>query len=198
MTNKIRLYSLLFGIASFAAASHAEEIIVNGDFSNGNAAWLGDLGNVGVWDVSPMAGGGNRFAKLGGTNDNSQRVWNNAYFGFVPGTGTFTFDISTDRADVPGFDFLQVKIGSHIIDLIDLGGVSPGWSPVTQKSYDISAYVGHLSNSVEFKVLTDFSAPSTVVIDNVSIQTQPVPEPATLAIIGGGLLGVMRRRKKRC
>lgn len=195
---KLQLKSLVFlaGLSLLASVGYAEEIVENGNFQTGGW-WLGDTSTIKEWNESPMSGGGNRFSILGGTNSDEMKVWNNCYFGFNPGTAFMSFDFTTDQADVAGFDFMVVTIGNTVIDTIDLGGNTPGWSRITTKNYDVSQFAGHLSNSVEFKVLTDFSAPTRVAIDNVSINYQPVPEPATMAVIGLGLVGFARRRRNK-
>ncbi len=137
--------------------------------SSGTATFLaatrtgwGTLGNIGVWNESPLwPEGGNRFVKLDmRVNSDEKRVWNNADFGFVRLEPAPSHSISRPIGPIsPDSTFSRVKIGSTVIDIIDLGGVSPGRTPVTQKSYDISALSATWSNSVEFKVMTDFSTP---------------------------------------
>lgn len=84
---------------------------------------------------------------------------------------------------------------------VDWGGYeSPGWQTFS-KHYDISGITGPIACSIAFGVTTtqDPLFPTGLFVDNVSVEA--VPEPATLLLLGSGLLGMgafgaIRRRKK--
>ncbi len=94
-----------------------------------------------------------------------------------------------------GFDLYEYWGG------VDFGGLeSPGWQHF-HTEYDISAVMSPINCMLAFGVTTteDFFHPTGLFVDNVSVEA--VPEPATLLLLGGGLMGMglfgaARRRKK--
>jgi hypothetical protein len=83
------------------------------------------------------------------------------------------------------------------VDVINLGGVGFGFSGVLLRTVDLSSYVGSGAKLLSFEATTDSSLASSIFLDNVAINTIPIPEPSTLmAIITGAIIVRLRRIKK--
>lgn len=132
--------------------------------------------------------------------------------GFVGSLATLTFKLVYEDEDVVGHDFLYVDFGKDRVMNLDLGAAYVDW--VNQfgvkrqggphfwtldfPSIDLSSYFDGMTKNLTFTVINDATpnSSSSAWIDNVSINAQPVPEPATMAALGLGLAAVVRRRKK--
>jgi hypothetical protein len=90
-----------------------------------------------------------------------------------------------------------VKVGSDVVDVLSLGGSNLGFSGVLNRSVDLSSYVGTGVKTLSFVATTDATLASSVFVDNVSINTIVIPEPATItAMITGAIIVRLRRIKK--
>jgi len=78
------------------------------------------------------------------------------------------------------------------------GGVFQGW---TQHTKDISAFLPGLGKSASLRfnlhVPQSFTGPAAFGLDDVSVNASAVPEPASLALLGLGLLGLGMVRRQR-
>lgn len=106
-----------------------------------------------------------------------------------------TFDLQIYVQDTFNRDFLTVKIGSTVLEAIDLGGSLDGYTGLIAKSYDVSSFMGTGTQVLAFEGRSDFRFNSSGFVDNVSIQATPVPEPATMTALALGLAAIARRRK---
>lgn len=117
----------------------------------------------------------------------------------------FTYDSSS-------FDISWVVVKASDGTAVDrpcgtLGGVSEGGLEDTgwlncSKTYDAATLLPGEDYFLRFTLLTTFdnTLPSWSYLDDVSVAAQPIPEPATLLLMGAGLLGMPlisnRLRKK--
>lgn len=184
------------------------ELVRNGDFSTGTRGQDGWTEASPYTIIDDWADDDSFFstssAYLGGYNGAVDSISQQINFGILPGTATLRFDALFYSEDVPLYDFLGVGLSpfvlSNILVAVDLGDAAGGLNSgqLIKKSYvvDVSSYLGTGVRTLAFEVSTDSSGPSAAFIDNVSIIANPVPEPATMAIMGLGVAAMIRRRRK--
>ncbi len=136
-------------------------------------------------------------AFLGADNDDDVTIFQSIQTdGYL--SATLTFDLYSDGWDFPNpsdpFDFLTVSFGGNLLDTIDLG--NDGEEFYLSPSYDLTPYLNSGSQLLEIRVFNDSSFNTFSIVDNFSIQAQPVPEPATMAALGLGAIALLRRRRK--
>lgn len=205
----MRALSLPLTLAALALATsaHAAELVVNGGFQNGGpdeaTGWtqtgLPLIANNSAWTNGLMP---TRSVGLGGyTNADDSVSQAIATAGY--GSGVLTFDfVWEDLDNNAGNDFFTVSFGGTTLETFDLGatpGNALGNLYRTTKSYDLTPYFDDSTKTLTLRGTTDgssFSA-SSAYVDNVSIQAQPVPEPATLAALGFGVALFARRKARR-
>lgn len=189
----------------FAASSFATELVVNGNFESGDSPWTqsssGSRTLIGNWSGTVVNSNGDfgpptRTAWLGGY-DNAIDIVSQVVTTVNGATATLQFDFYWTNEDIPTFDFFYVMLGDTTIYTQDLGDYDPVTlnGPV-HHSFDVSSLMDGTAKALAFKVTTDGSANSSGFVDNVSLETAVVPEPATLAALGFGAAAIMRRRRK--
>lgn len=186
---------LISTLALFASSTFAVELVTNGDFESGDAPWV----EVGAFDIigdwSGAGGPPTVTAWLGSYNDAADTITQNIST-LDNATGMLSFDFYWVNADIAGYDFFRVYLGGSEVYVRDLGDDEPtdlyGPELVT---IDVSAHMDGTAKDLVFEVLTDESAASGAFVDNISLQAEVVPEPATLAVLGLGVLAMRRRQK---
>jgi hypothetical protein len=123
-------------------------------------------------------------------------------------TATVDFQYLPWSFDAIEFDFVWIGMQHNGgFDLYEYWGgtdfgclQTPGWQ-YFHRAYDISGVMSPINCTIAFGVTTteDIAYPTGLFVDNVSVEV--VPEPATLLLLGGGLMGMgifgAARRRKR-
>ncbi len=187
--------SLLAG-ASFG---YSAQLVYNGDFELVPSGWS-EISALPLLDehyIGSLGLTGNRYAWLAGYSNANDVLSQSVNFGSVSGSGTLNFNYEKLVVESNSFDFLTVKVGSDVVDVITLGGSNLGFSGVLNRSVDLSSYVGTGVKTLSFVATTDATLASSVFVDNVSINTIVIPEPATItAMITGAIIVRLRRINK--
>lgn len=191
-------------IGVLSAPAHAVELVQNGDFEASPAGlnWtLTGIAEVGNYSTLLGPTVPTRVLWLGGVQNaldtGSQAIATAGY-----GTATLSFRLVLEDLDLANSDFFTVSFGSHVLDTIDIGE-TPGDQLenyyVSNRTYDLSPFFDGTPQTLTFGIATDGKAftASSAWIDNVSIDAQPVPEPASLLAFGAGALALLRRRPTR-
>jgi hypothetical protein len=190
------IFASLLAVASFA---YSAQLVYNGDFELVPSGWseISALPLVDEHFIGSLGLTGNRYAWLAGYSNANDVLSQSVDFGSITGSGILTFKYEKLVVESNSFDFLTVKVGSDVVDVINLGGVGFGFSGVLLRTVDLSSYVGSGAKLLSFEATTDSSLASSIFLDNVAINTIPIPEPSTLmAIITGAIIVRLRRIKK--
>ena len=114
------------------------------------------------------------------------------------GSATLSFDLTTIAHGEPHTAYFSVSLGyDNELARYYLGSTTDGELSMRHISIPLIASAAFAPNSPVLFVGTHQSGSTTGIwVDNVSIQAQPVPEPATLSVLGLGAVAALRRRRK--
>jgi len=168
--------ALIIMTVMIAAPAHGLQMITNGDFGSGDLTGWTIGGDFPAPGAATMA-----------TVDFQYLPWS---------FDSIEFDfIWIGMQHGGGFDLYEYWGGT------DFGSLeTPGWQNF-QRGYDISGVMSPINCTIAFGVTTteDIAYSTGLFVDNVSVEA--VPEPATLLLPGGGLMGMglfgAARRRKR-
>jgi hypothetical protein len=192
---------LLIAAATVVASqAFATELIVNGDFeaTPADTGWtLGGIAAIDDWTgYDPLLV--TNTAWLGGYDESIDTITQTVNTAGAV-SGFLSFDYFFENGDIAGFDFLNIYFGGNLVDSIDLGNddaivVDGPFNMV----YDVSGYLNGGSQDVVFEVLTDDfpDTYSSAWVDNVSVDVQAVPEPASMLVLAGAAAFAARRKRK--
>jgi hypothetical protein len=199
MSQNLRLSAIIL-TGALTLSANATQLISNGDFQNPLAEpWIitGATSIVGEHGgLSAMSVPGNRYANMGGFGYDIEGITQTVDFGAVAGDASLAFDLQWIDAEDPNMAFLDITIGSTLVQRIDLGDTNfLGITPLARRTYNVGAFMGTGAQDVKFFIRKDTQTQFSVFIDNVSLAARPVPEPATMTVLGFALAAMLRRRK---
>lgn len=199
MLNTALRTTIFASLLAGASMASSTQLVYNGNFELVPSGWseISALPLVDEHNIGSLGLTGNRYAWLAGYSNAEDVISQSVNFGAVAGSGTLTFNYEKLVVEANSFDVLKVKVDSDVVDVINLGGVGFGFSGVLLRTVDLSSYVGSGAKVLSFEATTDASLASSIFLDNVAINTIPIPEPSTLAaIITGAIIVRLRRIKK--
>jgi hypothetical protein len=187
------------GIETFETRSGASPLAIN--FANGITATLAGSGQVNV----QANGATNGFGRYGVTNDGGtdERYWESG-----GGANAFTLTFS---APVSAFGFYGIDIGdfdgqvtattvgglNQVFNVGNstniLGGSVLFWGVIDPTASFTSIMFGNTGSGVDVFAFDDFTIGSP---EQIIDPGTPIPEPATMMLVGGGFVAAALRRRR--
>lgn len=174
-------------LAAGMATSANANLVVNGGFETGNfSGWTTQAAafgsNYGV--INGQSHSGTFSARFQANQGQQDAIWQT--LNTVQGTN-YKINFWLYNAGV-GDDNLQVLWeGSNILNQAPIEAPLESWT-----EYTLNAVA--TTNGSEFKFRL-YDGNAWALLDDVNVTASPVPEPATMAVLGGGLLLLIRRRR---
>ncbi len=175
---------LLVGVV---AASANANLVVNGGFETGNfSSWNTQAAAAGS-DFSVINGqshSGSFSALFQADQNQYDSIWQS--LNTVQGT-SYTISFWVYNAGV-GEDSMQVLWeGNTILNSTPINAPLEDWT-----EFSVNAMATTNGSDLKFKF---YDGTAWAGLDDVTVTATPVPEPATMAVLGGGLLLLIRRRR---